>query len=243
MKSHIAKLWAKILVLVAIFGGISGYAGYHSLQETQQPTPQIITIEGPRAEVEGKLVVLKTNAIKFVWVHNLKSFVECPNHIALVPEIGTNTIWLVHELDGKLLRLKHEVQVVRQGGSPPDVPERPTIDDRPTKDTQPQFDQSAILKAARGLQDEETTRLLVTEWKSTVGGIRSSPNLDGAKQLLKQANDTAFSKRTSFSSRYKDWLGLFRKPLSDEIERLILKGDIKSPADLARYIEQLIAAL
>lgn len=204
---------------------------------------QFFTVEGPRAAVEGELVLLKTNATKSLWVHDLQQVIECQNQLAFVAEYGVNTVWLVYESGGKLHKLKHTIEVVQKVGTSPEPPDSPRLDDKPSKDNQPRLDQSSLIEAARGLEDDDTVSLLITEWKATIGGIRGSPSLETAKQLLRQANDTAFSKRTSFSSRYKDWLGKFRQPLTDEIERLILNGDIKVPNDLARYVEQLITAL
>lgn len=239
----IDKVKAILSILAIILPLVSVVYYYETQPINEALVGQFFTVEGPRAAVEGELVLLKTNATKSLWVHDLKQSIECQDQIAFVAERGVNTVWLVYESAGELHKLKHTIEVVQKVGTSPEPPESPIRDDEPSEDAQPQFNQSSLIEAARGLEDGDTVSLLITEWKASIGGIRGSPSLEMAKQLLRQANDTAFSKRTSFSSRYKDWLGKFRQPLTDEIERLILKGDIKVPNDLARYVEQLVTAL
>lgn len=239
----IDKVKAILSILAIILPLVSVVYYYESQHTNKSLVDQFFTVEGPLTATEGQLVLLKTNATKSLWVHDLQQVIECQDQIAFVAERGVNTVWLVYESDGELHRLKHTIEVVQKVDTSPEPPESPRLDDEPRKDNQSQFNQSSLIEAARALEDGDTISLLVVEWKAAIGGIRGSPSLETAKQLLRQANDAAFSKRTSFSSRYKDWLGKFRQPLTDEIERLILKGDIKAPNDLAKYVEQLITAL
>jgi hypothetical protein len=122
-------------------------------------------------------------------------------------------------------------------------PGAPRIDEPAEPIDEPVYDVSAIVGQARSLGDRDTELLLVQEWQRAVESIRKASTLQQAGEYLRQANESAFAQRTSFSSRYKDWLGQFRKPLNDEIAKLVGSGKIQTPSNLATYVESLIDAM
>lgn len=217
---------------IGTIAGLIGWIAYDANTTTE------LAINGPRGAVAGELVTLTHTADDAIWIHQQQAH-ECDKSIAFVAQPGKHIVYLAGNTASGLQYTSHVLEV----GPFVKPPDGPRIDEPAEPIDEPAYDVSSIVGQARGLGDRDTELLLVQEWQRAIESIRKAPTLQQAGEYLRQANESAFAQRTSFSSRYKDWLGQFRKPLNDDIAQLVKSGAIQTPSNLATYVESLIDAL
>lgn len=134
-----------------------------------------------------------------------------------------------------------QIEVVLGEPTKPDDPIKPPPDTPPPSGT---FDDIKTISAngSNTLADPTTSGRLASSLRAIVPAVRAAADLPSAQANVVNAIENTLLTRIG-SSRNKDWLGLWRRPLNTAIEAAKQSGRIKTPADYAAVIEAMAAGL
>lgn len=208
---------------------------------------QDVSIAGRTEASAGQLVVLSatTPTDQYQWVFDAQAFgdvMTCGESktLAFVPaKPGRYVVWVVALSGDVLVKKVHAITVseaVPNGGVSEQVPVITGLD------SAVQLLSDGYAAKAIAMNDNSTAMALVAKWKAVSGAVRGSPNLETAGALLGEAFESAMSERAGLS-RYVDWLGVFRRPLNEDLDLLVREGLVTTPSQLDQVIQAIAAAI